>query len=155
MSTFLSPATGNLMKKKRLVRSRDAVSQKRKCTEHRQTKPSASGQSFPQGSTELSSYSCLAWELHMPIPTAPSALMTLAHSQAQTSLGCVCLSLSVPKKLTSTGRSNLGPFCLISGCFLNYRVTYSKGWPNLLVPLPARTNLHMIPHEAPSPRLTF
>lgn len=100
--------------------------------------------------------SCPAWVLHMPIPTAPSALMTLTHSRAQTSLGCVCLSFSVPKKLTSTGRSNLGPFCLIiSGCFLNYTVTCSKGWPNLLVPLPARTNLHMTPHEAPSPSLIF
>lgn len=99
--------------------------------------------------------SCPAWVLHMPIPTAPSALMTLAHSRGQTSLGCVCLSFSVPKKLTSTGRSNLGPFCLISGCFLNYRVTYRKGWPNLLVPLPARTNLHMTAHVAPSPHLTF
>lgn len=99
--------------------------------------------------------SCPAWVLHMPTPTAPSTLMTLAYSRAQTSLGYVCLSFSVPKKLTSTGRSNLGPSCLISGCFLNYRVTYSKGWPNLLVPLPPRTNLHMIPYEAPSPRLTF
>lgn len=95
MSTFLSPGTGNLVKKKRETSPQQRCKHHNKCTEYQRTKSRyLRSKSFPtgcqsydpsEGSAQLAGFRYSSVYCMYPVPTAPFVTVsTVVHSQAPT-----------------------------------------------------------------------